>query len=97
MAIELGADVSKYILKHLSQHGRSFRGFDYNIAKKDGSSKWIYDKSSGDGDVCKLLKMSGDDHYLVERIFDGRQFVMSGYGIKFIKKPEMFEDGDFLL
>jgi aminoglycoside phosphotransferase len=96
MAIELGADVSNVILKHLSQYGRSYINMDYNLAKEDRSCKWVYNSKIDDGDVCKLLKSSGD-HYLVERIFDGRQFLMAEYGIKFVRKAEMFCDKDFLL
>ena len=97
MAIQLGADVSNVISKHLSQSGHSYRSMDYNLARKDRSCKWIYNESLNNGDVCKLLNMSGTDHYLVERIFDGRQFLMAEYGMKFIRKTEMFSDRDFLL
>lgn len=96
MAIQLGADVSSIITKHLIQSGHSYKSVDYNLARQDKSCKWIYDGNVGNGDVCKILNMSGD-HYLVERIFDGMQFLMAEYGMRFIRKTEMFSDRDFLL
>jgi len=96
MAIELGADVSSYILEQFKTDP-SFRRFDHARAEVDRKCKWIYGYESNKGDVCKVLNMASMTHILIERIYDGRQFLFSHLGLKVIEKKQMFNDKDFLL
>ena len=36
-------------------------------------------------------------HILIERIYDGRQFIFDGDGLTVVEKKVMFDDEDFLI
>lgn len=97
MAIGLGADVSNIILDHFSQYGRTYKDLDCNLARKDRSCKWVYDGEVDNRVVCKILNIGSRDHYLVESVSDGMQFLMGKEGMKYIRKSNMFSDKDFEL
>jgi len=94
-AMELGADVSPYIRAYYNNHG-STHGMKQGIAMADRSPKWIYESHVKKGDICEVLNMDQrNGHVLVERMPDGRQFLMDAPGCEVIK--ETFGDKDFLL
>ena len=92
-AIELKADVSDYVRK---THANGTR-VNHRIAQEDRSCGWIYNDECEKGDICIVLNMSSSQHVLIQRIHDGRQFLMDSSGLKIHKKSEMFNDEDFLL
>lgn len=95
-AVELGADISPYIREQYRANP-SLRGFDYSKAKRDRKYKWIYDNEADNGDVCKIISMDDRLHILIERIYDGRQFIFDGDGLTVVEKKVMFDDEDFLI
>lgn len=95
-AVQLGADISSYIMDFCKENQGSFSGFDYRRAR-DRNCKWIYDNMVQNGDVCMTINIDGSSIVLIERIYDGRQFLMDNDGLKVVEKSQMFSDGDFLL
>jgi len=96
-AVELGADISLYIREYIRLSGGSYRGFDYRRARADRKCKWIYDYEADKGDVCTVINMDHSVHMLIERVYDGRQFLFDGDGLTVVEKKVMFDDEDFLI
>ena len=99
-AIELHADVSKYLINCLRSQTRP----NTERARSDRSSSWVYGQNPRDGDIGIVINKSasGDDRYsekyiLIERIGDGRQFILESSGLTVDPNREMFSDKDFEL
>lgn len=94
-AIELHADVSDYLMKCRREQ---FRASD-SIARLDRSSRWIYGASPNNGDVGIVVNKSNSStkYILIERIVDGRQFILENTGLTVHENHEMFSDKDFEL
>lgn len=98
MAVWLGADMAPYIREQYEKSGGSFRAFNSAKARGYKNHKWIYDYEASRLDICRVNNIDGSgQHFLLERIYDGRQFVFGPEGLKVIKKGEMFDDKDFLI
>lgn len=95
-AIQLGADISDDLYRWYDD-GEDFAVLDGSMAK-DESYSWVYDKSPSTGDGCIVLRMGSTDHILVQRICDGKQFIMASRGLTYDKStPKWLEDEDFLI
>ena len=95
-AIELHADVSKYLINCLRSQTRP----NTDRARSDRSSMWIYGQNPRDGDICIVVNDSsskGERYILVERVGDGRQFILENSGLSVEQNLEMFSDKDFEL
>jgi len=95
-AIELHADVSKYLINCLRSQTRP----NTERARSDRSSSWIYGQNPRDGDIGIVINKSSsmDEQYiLIERIGDGRQFILESSGLTVDPNREMFSDKDFEL
>ena len=99
-AIELHADVSNYLINCLRSQTRP----NTERARSDRSSSWIYGQNPSDGDIGIVINKSasGDDRYsekyiLIERIGDGRQFILESSGLTLNQNGDMFSDKDFEL
>lgn len=92
-AIELGADVSAYI-RNCFRNGLTV---NHGRARRDRKCKWIFDNDVGNGDICEVINFDDRNHVLIERIYDGRQFLMDPDGFEYYGSHAMFGDKDFLI
>lgn len=95
-AIELHADVSIYLINCLRSQTRP----NTELARSDRSSSWVYGQNPCDGDIGIVINESsskGERYILIERVGDGRQFVLESSGLTVNPNREMFSDKDFEL
>jgi len=92
-AIELHADVSDYLINCRREQARA----DDSRARSDRSGRWVYGASPNNGDLGVVVNKTSSTYILIERVVDGRQFILENTGLAVIKNDEMFSDKDFEL
>jgi len=97
-AVELGADVNEYCRRWYERGGNYGTLDSYKV--NEGKHSWVNGMSPERGEECIVLNADQPLHLLVERTYDGRQFVIENKGLKLSKRSyddRWFDDKDFLL
>lgn len=95
-AIELHADVSNYLINCIRSQTRP----STDRARSDRSSNWVYGQNPRNGDIGIVINKcsSKDERYiLIQRLIDGRQFILESSGLTVNQNGDMFSDKDFEL
>lgn len=95
-AVELGADVNEYC-RRWYEKGANYNNLD-RVKSNEGKHSWVNGMQPEEGEGCVVLRADQPLYILVERLYDGRQFIIENKGLKFYKKDDdWYDEEDFLL